>query len=225
MERPVMRAPHPKLGLKVTSQERKTSDTSNRSEESMSTMNEKEIEMRKIVAGLFISLDGVVESPDKWQLPYFNDEMGQVIGSLMAASDTLLLGRRTYQEFAAAFAHQVGDPIADQMNNTAKVVVSTTLETLAWQNSTLIRGNVTEEIAKLKQQPGKNINTSGSGTLVRSLLRDNLLDELHLLVHPIVEGSGKQLFPEGSDRMGLKLMDSQTFSTGVLYLTYQPAGS
>lgn len=179
--------------------------------------------MRKIVAGLFISLDGVVESPDQWQFPYFNDEMGQAVGTLMAATDTMLLGRRTYEEFAAFWPNQSGDdPIAAQMNDTPKVVVSTTLDTVEWKNSTLISGNVAEALAALKQQPGKVIGITGSGTLVRSLLRDGLLDELHLLVHPIVVGSGKRLFPEGEDaRIPLRLADSQTFSTGVLHLTYQ----
>lgn len=178
--------------------------------------------MRKIVAGLFISLDGVVESPEKWQLSYFNDEMGQAVGSLIAAGDTLLLGRRTYEEFAASFGDTVGDPNADQMNTTPKVVVSTTLDTLTWQNSTLLCGNVAEEITKLKQRPGKDINISGSATLIRSLLRDNLLDELHLLVHPVIVGSGKRLFEEIGERVSLRLADAQTFSTGVLHLTYVP---
>ena len=178
--------------------------------------------MRKIVAGLFITLDGVVESPEQWQMPYFNDEMGAEIGAQMAAADTLLLGRRTYQEFAAFFANQTGDPMAAQMNNTPKLVVSTTLDAVEWQNSTLIVGNVAEELTRIKQKPGKNINISGSATLVRSLLWDNLLDELHLLVHPIVVGSGKRLFPDGGDQVALKLVGSQTFSTGVLHLTYEP---
>ncbi len=180
--------------------------------------------MRKIVAGLFISLDGVIEAPDQWHFPYFNDEMGQAVGSLMAAADTMLLGRVTYQEFAAYWPHQ-GSEVegADHMNNTPKLVVSTTLDRVEWQNSTLIKGNVAEELARLKQQPGKDISITGSATLVRSLLRDGLLDELRLLVHPIVVGHGKRLFQDMSERVELKLVDSQTFSTGVLYLTYQPA--
>ena len=178
--------------------------------------------MRKIVAALFISLDGVVESPNEWHFPYFNDEMGAVVASQMEAADTMLLGRRTYEEFAAFWPNQSGDdPFAARMNNTPKVVVSTTLDTVTWQNSTLISGNVTEELTNLKQQPGKNIGMTGSGTLVHSLLRDGLLDELHLLLHPIVVGSGKRLFPDGSERIPLRLVDAQTFGTGVLHLTYQ----
>lgn len=181
--------------------------------------------MRKIVAGLFISLDGVVEAPEKWQLPYYNDEMGEAVWSLMAESDTMLLGRVTYQEFASYFPHQSNDErTVEFMNNTPKVVVSSTLDSVdEWQNSTLLKGDVVEEITKLKQQPGKNIGMSGSGTLVRSLLRDHLLDELYLLVHPIVVGSGKRLFPDGNEQTPLKLVDAKTFSSGVLALTYQPA--
>ena len=183
--------------------------------------------MRKIVAGLFMSLDGVVEAPDQWHFPYFNDEMGEAVGSQMAASDTMLLGRVTYQEFASYWPNQSSAdvPMADQMNSTPKVVVSTTLKSVEWQNSTLISGNVAEELTKLKQRPGKNIGITGSGTLVRSLLRDGLLDELVLLVHPIVVGRGKRLFAEVGTQKGLKLVEAKTFTTGVLSLVYQPAGA
>jgi dihydrofolate reductase len=188
------------------------------------TTRESEIVMRKIVAGLFISLDGVVEAPENWQMPYFSDEMGEVVGSNMAAADTMLFGRRTYQEFAAFWPNQPSDEqFADQINSIPKLVASTTLDRVDWQNSTLIQGNVAEELAKLKEQPGKNINVTGSVTLVRSLLRDDLLDELGLLVHPIVVGTGKHLFEAGSGQIPLTLVDSQTFSTGVVSLTYQPA--
>ncbi len=180
--------------------------------------------MRKIVAGLFMSLDGVVEAPDQWHFPYFNEEMGAAVGAAMAAGDTMLLGRRTYEEFAGYWPHQGSDvPMADQMNNTPKLVVSTTLDRVEWQNSTLIRGNVAEALTGLKQQPGKNINITGSGTLVRSLLRDGVLDELQLLVHPIVVGSGKRLFEDIGAQVPLKLVDSTAFSTGVVSLTFQPA--
>jgi dihydrofolate reductase len=186
-----------------------------------------EVNVRKIVSGLFISLDGVYESPDKWHFPYFNDEMGAAVDEQMSASDTMLLGRVTYEEFAGYWPQQTSQDvdIADYMNNTPKVVVSNSLDKVEWQNSTLIKGNVAEELTKLKQQPGKNIGMTGSGTLVRSLLRDGLLDELRLLVHPIVVGSGKRLFEGGIGQTPLKLVDSKTFSTGVLYLTYQPAGA
>jgi dihydrofolate reductase len=182
--------------------------------------------MRKIVAGLFMSLDGVVEAPETWHFPYFNDEMGEAVASQMASADTLLLGRRTYEEFAAYWADKGSDvELADQLNSMPKLVASTTLEQVGWRNSTLIKGDVSEELSRLKQQPGSNISITGSGTLVRSLLRDKVLDELRLLVHPIVVGSGKRLFPESIDRVPLKLVDSRTFSTGVVYLTYELAGS
>lgn len=182
--------------------------------------------MRKIVAGLFISIDGVVEDPHLWHFPYFNDEMGEAVGSQMAASDAMLLGRVTYQGFAGFWPGKTDQdvPGADHMNNTPKYVVSTTLETLEWQNSTLIGGNVAEEVFKLKQQPGKDIAITGSATLVQALLREDLLDELRLLVHPIVVGSGKRLLGDGGgDPKKLDLVDSKIFSTGVCYLTYQPA--
>ena len=185
--------------------------------------------MRKVVASELMSLDGVVESPDKWHFPYFNDEMAEAIGAAMAASDAMLMGRVTYEEFAAFWPSQSSEDdqeTTDYMNNTPKFVVSKSLEEpLEWNNSTLIEGDVAEEISKLKQQPGKDISISGSPTLVRSLLEEDLLDELRLMLHPIVVGSGKRLFEEGSDRKALQLLDSKTFSTGVLYLTYQPAPS
>jgi dihydrofolate reductase len=180
--------------------------------------------MRKIVAGLYVSLDGIMEAPDKWTGPYFDQELGQTVGSLIAAGDTLLLGRVTYEGFASAFAGQTGG-VADQLNTMPKVVVSTTLDRADWQNSTLIKGNVLEEITQLKQRPGKNINVSGSATLVRWLLRAGLLDELHLLVFPIVLGSGKRLFADGGEPVALTLVEAKTFSTGVLSLTYRPAGA
>jgi dihydrofolate reductase len=192
-------------------------------------MESEEVPMRKVIASEILSLDGVMESPEKWSFQFHNDQMEEAIGAAMAAADAMLLGRVTYEGFAAFWPSQGGDDdqgFAGYMNNTSKYVVSRTLEEpLEWQNSTLIKGNVAEEIAKLKQQPGKEISITGSGTLVRSLLEDDLLDELRLMVHPIVVGSGKHLFEEGGDQRALKLVDSKTFSTGVLYLTYQPAQS
>jgi len=184
--------------------------------------------MRNVVASEFVSLDGVVESPDKWHFPYFNDQMEDAIGAAMAASDAMLMGRVLYEEWAAFWPNQDPNenPVAARMNGVRKYVVSTTLEEpLEWQNSILIGDNVAEEISRLKEQPGKDISISGSPTLVRSLLQDDLLDELRLMVHPIVVGSGKRLFEEGGDQKALQLVDSKTFSTGVLYLTYQPAQS
>lgn len=180
--------------------------------------------MRKIVAGLFVSLDGVVEAPERWTGPYFTPELGQVVGSLIAAGDTLLLGRVTYETFAAAFGGQTGGD-ADMMNAVPKVVVSTTLDDAAWENSTLLRGDVAGEIARLKQQPGKQINLSGSGTLVEWLLRHGLLDQLDLLVMPVVVGRGKRLFAGGGEPVPLRLAASTALDNGVLHLTYEPAGA
>jgi dihydrofolate reductase len=185
------------------------------------------IELRKIVAAEFVSLDGVMEAPDQWQFPYFNDEMGQAIEEGFAASDAMLMGRVLYEEWAAFWPQQDPEqnPVATHMNGVQKYVVSTTLqEPLAWQNSTLIKGDeLAEGVSDLKRQPGKDIVVSGSGALVRSLLEDGLLDELRLSVHPIVVGSGKRLFQEGEGRTALELVDSKTFATGVVYLTYRPA--
>ena len=178
--------------------------------------------MRKIVAGLFVSVDGVVEAPDTWTGAYFSPELEQLIGSMMTDGDTLLLGRVTYQGFADSFGGASGG-MADRMNNFQKVVVSTTLDKAEWQNSTLISGNVAEEITKLKQRPGRNINMSGSGTLVTWLLHEGLLDQLDLLLFPVVVGHGKRLFAGEGGQTGLKLTGSQTFSTGVVHLTYQRA--
>jgi dihydrofolate reductase len=182
--------------------------------------------MRKIAAAEFLSLDGVMESPDKWHFPYFNEEMGQALEEGFAASDAMLMGRVNYEEWVAFWPEQDPEenPMAAQMNSMQKYVVSTTLEEpLDWQNSTLINENVAEEIAKLKQGEGGDIVISGSGSLVRSLLQYGLLDELKLMIHPILVGSGKRLFEEGEEQTKLQLVDSKTFSTGVLYLTYQPA--
>src|SRR5215210_7765569 len=143
-------------------------------------MDSEEAPMRKVIASEIVSLDGVVESPEKWHFPYFNDQMGEAIGAAMAQADAMLLGRVTYEEFAAFWPSQ--EPSEDDqeitayMNNTPKFVVSKTLgEPLEWNNSTLINGDVAEEITKLKQQPGKDISITGSPTLVRSLLEDDLL--------------------------------------------------
>ena len=182
--------------------------------------------MRKVVAAEFLSLDGVMESPDKWHFPYFNEEMGQAVGEGFAAADAMVMGRVNYEEWAAFWPGQDPEenPMAAQMNSMKKYVVSTTLEDpLGWQNSTLIGDNVADGIANLKQGEGGDIVVSGSGALVRSLLQYGLLDELKLMIHPVVVGGGKRLFGEGGERKELELVDSKTFATGVVYLTYRPA--
>ncbi len=179
--------------------------------------------MRKIVSGLFISLDGVIEDADQWIGPWFTPKLGQAVGSMIAAQDAMLLGRVTYEGFAAHWPHQTGE-MADTMNGTAKYVVSGTLRSADWQNSTLVpAASAFAEIAELKQQQGQNIGMTGSATLVSSLLGEGLLDELHLFVFPVVLGSGKRLFAAPGDKLPLKLLDSATFETGVVSLTYAKA--
>ncbi len=178
--------------------------------------------MRRIVAGLFTSLDGVVESPERWQTPYFNEEMGAEIGAQMAQSDTMLLGRRTYEEFAAFWPGQGAAGPGAFMNNVQKVVVSTTLGTPEWQNSTVIRGDIAQELTNLKRQPGNDILVSGSITLVSSLVRHRLLDELGLMVCPVLVGHGRRVFDDTGDPIPLTLTGSKALSTGVVHLTYRP---
>jgi len=172
-----------------------------------------------------MSLDGVVESPDKWQFDNFDEDMMAAMGSHIAAEDTVLLGRVTYQEWAPYWPTSTDEPYASHINNTPKYVVSTSLDKVEWgewNNVTLIKGNLAEEIARLKQQPGQNIGIAGSPTLVHSLLQDDLLDDLTLMIHPVVAGSGKRLFKEGNALKRLKLVYSKTTRTGVIILTYQP---
>lgn len=180
--------------------------------------------MRKIVSSFFLSLDGVMESPETWHSPYLDDRMGAAIGGAMAQADALLLGRVTYQEWAAYWPHQSAhdNQFTDFMNATPKYVVSTTLDAVEWQNSTLVTGDVVEEITGLKQRAGGNIAISGCATLVRSLLREDLIDELHLMIHPVVVGRGRRLFADRDGHKDLKLIRSEIFDTGVAYLVYEP---
>lgn len=178
--------------------------------------------MRKVVSGLFISLDGVAESPDKWQFDNFDNEMMASLGEFLSETDTILMGRVTYQEWADYWPTSNDEPFASFINSTPKYVVSTTLDKAEWANSTLIKGNLAEEITSLKQQPGKNIGATGSPGLVQSLLQNDLLDELVLMIHPTVVGQGKHLFKDGTGLKRLKLVNSQITSTGVAILTYHP---
>ena len=182
--------------------------------------------MRKLVALELVSVDGVMESPEEWAFAYSNEEMEEANASGMAASDALLLGRVTYEMLAAFWPNQPGGTrMVDYINSVPKSVVSATLEEpLAWNNSTLIKAyEFAEEIIDLKRRPGKDITIIGSGALVGSLLGGGLLDELRLMVHPVILGGGKRLFEERVDREVLKLVDSRMFTTGVVYLTYRPA--
>jgi dihydrofolate reductase len=167
-----------------------------------------------------MSLDGVMEDP-AWTFPYWNDEIAKFKGEESSASDALLLGRVTYQGFAQAWP-QSKDEGAAYFNNVRKYVVSTTLDTVEWNNSTLINDNIVEEITKLKQQDGEDIMVHGSAMLVQTLMQHNLVDRYRLLVYPVVMGKGKRLFKEGTTAT-LKLVESQTFSSGVVALIYEPA--
>jgi dihydrofolate reductase len=178
--------------------------------------------MRKVVVTEFLTLDGVMEAPEKWTSPFGNEEIAKYKSDELFASDILLLGRVTYQGFAAAWPSRTDESgFADRMNSLPKFVVSTTLKEVEWNNSNLIKENVAEEVSRLKQQPGQNILIYGSGALVHTLAQHDLIDEYRLLVYPVVLGSGKRLFKDGSDTT-LKLEETQAFSSGVVALHYEP---
>src|SRR5215208_1239928 len=180
--------------------------------------------MRKVIVSEFVTLDGVMESPDKWHFPYWSDEMGKYKFDELLASDALLLGRVTYEGFAAAWPSATDEEgFADRMNGLPKYVVSTTLEEpLEWNNSRLIEGDVAEEVSRLKQQPGHDILIYGSGELLHTLMQHDLIDEYRLMVYPVVLGSGKRLFRDGINTT-LRLVETRTFSSGVVVLSYRPA--
>jgi len=175
--------------------------------------------MRNIVVTEFLSLDGVMEDP-RWTFKYWNDEIAQFKGEESAASDALLLGRVTYQGFAAAWP-QSTDEGAAYFNSVRKYVVSTTLDTVEWNNSTLIKDQIVAAITTLKQQDGQDITVHGSATLVHTLMQHDLVDRYRLLVYPVVLGNGKRLFHEGTTAT-LKLVESRPFSSGVVALVYEP---
>jgi dihydrofolate reductase len=180
--------------------------------------------VRKIKSYFFISLDGVVESPDKWHFPYFDDEMGAAVGAGFGNADALLMGRVLYNEWAGYWPEHADEPFGDVMNSVKKYVVSNSLQSAEWQNSEIISDDVAQKLTDIKAQDGGDITMSGSPTTVRWLLRNGLLDELNLLVHPIVVGDGMtRLFPPDEPRIPLELLSSQTFKTGVLNLSYAPA--
>jgi dihydrofolate reductase len=184
--------------------------------------------MRKITAGMFIALDGVVEAPDQWHFPYFNDEMGAAVDATLGAADTVLFGRKTYDSFAGAWPEreEAGEEdagLAKKLGDVRKIVVSNQKLEFTWRNSEQLEGDLVEAVTALKNEPGGNIGMSGSVSVVRQLLAAGLLDELHLLVHPIAVRKGMRLFDEGSP-IPLTLISSETFKTGVLNLVYGPAG-
>ncbi|MBJ8339164.1 dihydrofolate reductase family protein [Antrihabitans sp. YC3-6] len=178
--------------------------------------------MRKIISSLFVSADGVAEAPDTWHFPYFNDEMGAAIGAAMATSDAMLLGRVQYEEFASHWPTS-DDEFADFMNNQKKYVVTNTLTEASWNNTEIVSGDALTSVEALKKTEGQDIAITGSLTLVQSLLRAGLLDQLQLFVHPIVVGKGARWFDKLDDTVELTLASAETFSTGVINQIYAPA--
>jgi dihydrofolate reductase len=177
--------------------------------------------VRKIKSYFFISLDGVVEAPDQWHFPYFDDEMGEAVGAGFATADAMLMGRVHYEQSAAYWPENADQPFGDVMNGMKKYVVSNSLQVAEWQNSEIISGDVAGKLTELKAGDGGDITMSGSATTARWLLREGLLDELNLLVHPIAVGGGlARLFPPDEPSIPLALLSAQTFNSGVLNLSY-----
>ena len=190
--------------------------------------------MRKLIVSQFMSLDGVIQAPggkdeDRdggfehggWTWPYWTDAIGASFGTMMKDVDAFLLGRRTYVTHAAAFEPMpAGDPFGDMMNAPAKYVVSRTLKEPTWRNTTIIRDDPIDAVRALKAQPGKNIMLDGSSQLVHALLREDLVDELHLLLYPLALGGGKRLLPEGVYTT-FKLTSVTPYTTGVVGLSYE----
>ncbi len=193
--------------------------------------------MRKLVVTTFITLDGVMQAPGGpeedptggftyggWLFNYWDDMMGQVMGEFMAKPSELLLGRKTYEIFAAYWPYIKEDPTADKLNSVRKYVISRTLDEASWNNSTLVTGDVEQAVRNLKEQKGPEIQVHGSGNLIQTLLKHDLIDEFRLWIFPITIGKGKRLFGEGTQPASLKLIDSKTSTTGVIIATYEPAG-
>ncbi len=180
--------------------------------------------MRKVIASVYLSLDGVMEAPE-WTRKFFSDEGRAFARAQLFDSDALLLGRVTYQGFAQSWPSITDeDGFADRMNSLPKFVASTTLQEAEW-NASIIKGDVAEEVSKLKQQPGQNLLIYGSADLIHSLMQHNLIDEYRLWVVPVVVGSGKRLFQDGSDTTFLNLVEAKTLSSGIVILSYQPAAN
>jgi dihydrofolate reductase len=176
--------------------------------------------MRKLIVSEFLTADGVMEAPNEWHRPYFDDDMARTIAAQMAASDALLLGRTTYEGFAAAWPAMADAPGAEHMNGVAKYVVSTTLDTAEWNNSTLLDGDVAAAVAELKRRDGADITVMGSGKLVRWLLVQGLVDRIELLIDPVVVGRGKRLFQDGLPTIPLTVVTSEMFGSGVHHVVY-----
>jgi dihydrofolate reductase len=192
--------------------------------------------MRKLVINTFASLDGVMQAPGGpeedptggfelggWSVPFWDDRMGQAMTEFMGKPFDLILGRKTYEIFAAHWPHS-DEPGAAELNRATKYVASRTLDRLDWENSTLLEGDVGEAVARLKKEDGPELQVHGSSDLIQTLLRRDLVDEFRVWIFPVVLGSGKRLFGEGAPPRTLKLVDSQVSSTGVVMGTYQPGG-
>ena len=197
--------------------------------------------MSKVVVTNNVTLDGVMQAPARpdedtrggfthggWAIPYNDAVMASVMAERMAEGmskgGALLLGRRTYEDFYAVWPKRTDNPYTEVLNTTQKYVASTTLqEPLPWRNSTLLRGDAAEAVARLKEQSDKDLGILGSGELIQSLMRHNLIDEYVLLIHPLVLGSGRRLFADGGVPATLRLVNSVTTTTGVIIATYQPA--
>lgn len=177
--------------------------------------------MSRIIAGLFTSVDGVVEAPEEWHFPYFDDAVGAVVGQLM--QPRMLLGRTTYVGFAEYFGPLAGDEFADQMAAPPKFVVSTTLESADWGNATVLGADWADRLREIKAGDGPDLGMSGSITLIRSLIAEGLLDELHLFVHPVVVGKGERLFPADTGSFPLPLASATALPNGTLHVVYAPA--
>jgi len=180
--------------------------------------------MRKLIVSEFVTLDGVIEAPEKWQFPYLSEDVSEQIAAEVHSAEASLLGRNTYEIFAASWPQRTHNEfgVADKLNSEPKYVVSSSLEKTKWNNSTLIKGDVEEEVRKLKQQQGGAIRIVGSAALVQSLMKTGLIDEFRLMIHPVVLGRGKHLFNNTLDMTGLELVESKTFKSGVVLLCYQP---
>jgi dihydrofolate reductase len=177
--------------------------------------------MKKVAVQMFVSLDGVMEAPENWTMQFWSDEHAKYAHDQLFASDALLLGRVTYQNFAAAWPSLTGDDFADRMNDLPKYVVSRTLDKPEW-NAIVLDGNLKDEIVELKQTAGKDILVYGSAQLVNELVRHDLIDDFRIWVFPLVLGSGRRLFEDGVDAR-LRLVDATTFESGAVVLRYEPA--
>jgi dihydrofolate reductase len=193
--------------------------------------------MRKLVTSTFVTLDGIMQAPGGpeedtsggftsggWSVNYFDDMVGQAMGQIFAREPELLLGRKTYDIFAAYWPNAGDEPGADSLNNAKKYVVSRTLDRVDWNNSTLIKGDAPQEIARLKTLDGPELQVHGSSNLIQTLLKHNLVDEMHVLIFPVVIGNGKRLFGEGTNPSDFRLVESKTSPSGVIVATYELRG-